>query len=275
MKKKITISILTLFLYLSLIMAMAVPSFAETTDSGSQTIQTVEQLKAEISVCMEDGEMTAAEKRALLAQTTGEATADLISEKLDTAVDVLNGNEDTKMQCLLSGSTYVVKEYDLGDNCVLRVELEDRAEGNDNNNGIALMPLATSGSSEMWKEYGNRYFTATATVDCKVGSATLSLENHYKLSSSGIDEVKGVSDGTLKNVVGTITRKSPQITDSAARTPGASDVNMYCEYTVKINDGNLTDTKNYRLNTAVKYLSHDKTGKRIKVGHTWNLTKVS
>ncbi len=270
MKNRLIISILTLSLIMTTI---TLPSFAETAGGDSKSIQTADQLKAEMAVYMKDGRITESERKVLLENTTKEAVADLISEKLDAAVERLNSDETVTLRSLADGTAYAIEEYDLGDGCVLSVELEDCAEGVEKE--ISIMPMATSGSSEMWKDYGNRYFTATATVDCKVGSIRLSLENHYKLSSSGIDENKGVSDGILKNIIGSITRKTPQITDGVARTPGASDVNMYCEYTVKIIDGKTTDDREYRLDTTVKYLSHDKTGKRIKVGHAWNLTRVS
>ena len=270
MKNKLIITILTLSLTVT---ATTLTSFAETAGGDSKSIQTAEQLKAELAACMEDGQITKAEQKALQAQTTEEAAAGLISEKLDVAVELLNGDETAEMKSLPSGITYTMEEYDLGDGCTLRVELKDCAESIGGN--MVVTPLATSGSTEMWKDYGNRYFTATATVDCKVGSIILSLENHYKLSTSGIDENKGVPDGRLVNLIGIITRKTPQITDDIARTVGASDVNMHCEYKVKINDGKTVDAREYKIDTAVKYLAHDKAGKKIKVGHAWNLTRIS
>ena len=83
MNKRIIVLILNFNLIL---MAMTVTSFAETKEISSKSIQTAEQLKAEINVCMEDGEMTGSEKETLLAQTTKEAAASLMSEKLDMAV---------------------------------------------------------------------------------------------------------------------------------------------------------------------------------------------
>ena len=68
-----------------------------------------------------------------------------------------------------------------------------------------------------------------------------------------------------------ITKGTPVITDKVARTPGASDVNMYCIYTVKTADKKGNE---YKLNTTVKYLAIDKSNKKIKVGHSWNLTKI-
>ena len=57
----------------------------------------------------------------------------------------------------------------------------------------AVMPTATNGET-VWKDYGNRYFTAKATVTTAAGSGWVSLENHYTLSTNGIDERYGVAD---------------------------------------------------------------------------------
>lgn len=270
MKNKLIITILTLSLTVT---ATTLTSFAETAGGDSKSIQTAEQLKAELAACMEDGQITKAEQKALQAQTTEEATAGLISEKLDAAVELLNGDETAEMKSLPSGITYTMEEYDLGDGCTLRVELKDCAESIGGN--MVVTPLATSGSTEMWKDYGNRYFTATATVDCKVGSVSLSLENHYTLSAEGITERPGKAKKTGDSGQISVSCGEPEITDGSAKTPGASDVNMHCLYTVRIYDGKSTDTRKYDLDTSVKYLAHDKTGKRIKVGHAWNLKRIS
>ncbi len=270
MKKRIIISILALSLLMTSAPAV---SFAEAGQSAEKPIQTVEQLKEEMAVCMEDGQMTVAEERALKAMAGENVIGDLVQEKLDLAAELLNSSDAAVLQSLPEDASYAMQEYDLGDGCLLRIELMDSAEGC--NHGSAIAPFATSGSSEMWKDYGNRYFTAMATVDCKVGSVSLSLENHYTLSAEGITERPGKADREDKNSATITTYGTPQITDGNAKTPGASDVNMYCMYTVRIYSGSSTDKRKYQLNTTVKYLAHDKTGKRIKVGHVWNLTRIS
>lgn len=270
MKKRIIISTLSLSLLMTTAPAV---SFAEAGQPAEKPIQTVEQLKAEMADCMEDGQMSVAEEKNLKAAANEDVIADLVHEKLDLAAEMLNSSDAAVLQSLPEDAAYAVQEYDLGDGCLLRVELTDCAEGCNPRSGIGL--LATSGSSEMWKDYGNRYFTATATVDCKVATASLRLENHYILSAEGIDERKGVASGNGEDSKIRVAKNEPVISDKTARTPGASDVNMYCDFTVKISGGVVADTRVYRLNTTVKYLAHDKTGKRIKVGHAWNLTKIS
>ena len=235
--------------------------------ASDKTIDSVAELKKQISKNMKDGEMSASEKEYLKANTDERTAALFISEKFDKAVNILNNEETTEMEINTDGSMHSEKVYALGDNCSLIIELSDMSE----DNGSLVSPLATSGSSEMWKAYGNRYFTARATVSTALGSAELSLENHYILSANGIDENYGTALGNSDNILIRINTGNCIITDSTARTPGASDINMYCTYTIKINNGS---SNSYKLNTTVKYLAIDKTNKKIKVGHAWNLTKM-
>ena len=52
--------------------------------------------------------------------------AEILSEKLDEAADVLDGENMDMVMCSMSdGSLYAVKTYDMGDGCTLAVELKD------------------------------------------------------------------------------------------------------------------------------------------------------
>lgn len=272
MKRKL----LTVLLTLSLSMTIAtVTAFAGDMDNSAK-IKTAGQLKQAMKADMDDGSLSAAEKNALINCSTETAVAELIEEKMEVAVDLLNGTEmAADMESLPDGSERAVHQYDLGDGCTLIVELQDRPEIE--KNSMPIMLAATTGNAELWKDYGKRYFTAKASVDCNVVRATLSLENHYTLSSNGIDERPGVADSKIDGGLGIITPGNPTITDSTARTPGGSDVNMHCNYTVKAfsASGTQSNKNTYRLNTTVKYLAIDKTGQRIKVGQAWNLKKSS
>jgi len=269
MKKKL----LTVVLVAAILSSMGSSSvFAEVNNSDSSAIETVEELKAAISENFKDGVFTKKEKQKVLERTAEEAVNCLVLEKLDTAIALLNDTDTmTEMHLFTDGSEYARYTYDLGDNCEMIVELQDREES-------ALFtdtkanPMATSGSNEVWKEYGNRLFPATATIVCNVATASFQLENHYKLSVNGIDEIGGKAFATWKKGTGLLEKGEPTIVDSIARTPGASDVNMYCTFACK--SGSVGPNK-YKLDSTVKYLSHDKTGKRIKVGHAWSLKKVA
>ena len=256
--KKLLVMVMSVMLILSLNSTFVFAS--------DEKIDNVDELKRQISESMKDGDFSASEKEYLKSNTDERTAAQFINEKLDEAVEVLNDKETAVMETTAGGAMTSKEIYDLGDGCSLTVELSDVSE----NGNYFISPLATSGSSEMWKEYGNRYFTAKATVNTTLGSVELNLENHYILSANGIDENYGTAGAVGKSGLD-ITKGTPVITDRVARTPGASDVNMYCTYTITPAD---SSSKEYKLNTTVKYLAIDKTNKKIKVGHSWTLTKI-
>lgn len=265
MMKKQIVSIL---LGITVITSMSVSGvFADTTDNG-KNIENAEQLKAAIACAMEDGSFSEKEESQIIGRATDEAVSDLMQEKLDAAVETLNEvDTDQKMQHLADESEYANLTYDLGDGCLMTVELTDRAEGV----GACVTAPLTATSTGEWKDYGNRYFTAKTTVTVAGYSVTLGLENHYILSNKGIDENYGVPISKSESIRCSVTKGAYVIEDSVARTPGASDVNMYCTFTCKSG----SNENKYKLDTTVQYLAHDISGKRIKVGHTWNLTKLA
>lgn len=131
-----------------------------------------------------------------------------------------------------------------------------------------IMPTATSGTSSVWKEYGDRYFTAKATVNYGSAAIVLSLENHYTISSTGITERYGKANRDLQSKV-LIAVGTPKITKSSATAVGNS-VSLNCAYSC--NAVGVAPAE-YVLNTSVKYLKLDKTAKKMQVQQAWNLTK--
>lgn len=191
------------------------------------------------------------------------ASEQFMSEKIDEAVEVLQ----EKQPQLPVGKEYVAYEYNLSGSCSVEVELQDKEENLSGGGGIRLM--ATSGSSSVWKGYGNRYFTATAKVKCGTKSVTFSLENHYTLSAKGITERYGTAKVDGSTAV-TLTKGNPVISKSTAGSVG-SKTSIYCNFSCR---AATTATQKYKLNTSVKYLSIDKTGKRLNVQQSWGLTKI-
>ena len=189
----------------------------------------------------------------------------VVSEKIDDAVRVIQKEQPQ----LPVGSEYGIYEYDLGDNCTLQVELQDRAE--DKEPPMVVRPMAASGSANVWKDYGNRYFTAKATIEYAGVKITLILENHYTLSANGIDERYGKATCEGKNERIIVTKDTPIISKATAKSVN-STVAVYCNFTCHTS---IAPTEKYKMNTTVKYLSHDKAGKRLQVQQAWNLTKVS
>lgn len=177
-----------------------------------------------------------------------------------------------------SGTEYCRQSYTLDDGTALVMEFIDSKEETSIQTPMEqfplVMPTAINGET-LWKDYGNRYFTAKATVTTTGGSGWASLENHYTLSAEGIDERYGVANASENAIVGNrieISASSPLITDKSARTVGASDVNMHAEYLVRsFFAGQPVVEKSVKLETAVGYVAHNQTTKQIQVKHSWSL----
>lgn len=200
-----------------------------------------------------------------------------IAEVLETALEAYAEDpQEIQMVPVGNGTEYGRQVYPLEDGCQLIMEFEDGAEGAESfmesGRTPGIMPMANKGET-MWKDYGDRYFTAKATVTTSAGSGSVSLENHYTLSANGIDERYGTAKGTGSPTSGTrivIDVLGTYITDSSARTVGASDVNMYAEYLVTvIMPDSAPIGKTVQLATTVGYVDHNYSTRQIKVKHSW------
>ncbi len=249
---------------------MASSAFAMTTGKDAYDINTLKGLKSQLNAKEESGALTESEKRSIMDKASPSVVAAFDAEKMELAKEELNALDlDVILEEKADGTLGGTKTIDLGNGCEVTVELK---EGEDFTvlekirDAIFQPAYAATNGETMWKDYGNRYFTAKVTTVLGAGTCTMSLENHYNLSSSGITERYGVSDAVGLSATTKITAREPVITDRTATTPGSSDVNMYCKYDVE----SATTSGNYRLNTTVGYLQKDSTGKRIKVKHSWN-----
>jgi len=264
MKRKLFSVILTLSLTIGM---MSTFSFAE---SQPEKIQSLAQLKTELS---ED--LTKAEQTEIIERTDEEVVNEFLTEKLDKATELLNDvDHEVMMNSLPDGSAYGIETFDLGDGCILTVELRDAEEGMPEYNlNMVSMPATTL--PDQWKDYGNRYFTATASATIGNVKASMSLIHRYELSASGIEAKKGDADVAWKKTGGSCSHTNPNITDRYAKTVGTSDVNIECEYYFRYTSNDKANISKYKLDTAVGFVDINKTTKRIKVRHSWNLTKAS
>lgn len=261
---------ISIMLSLVMILSLILPcyGFAET---SAEPICSVEELKEEVNRLSDDGTLSDTERRYLEENTDEAIVAEFLSEKMDEAVDLINDESvDNEVTSLENGDEYKKEIYDLGDGCQLIVELEDRADGKDN-----TVSSRASGSNTLWKGYGNRYFTASATVIFSLGDATLRLRNYYTLSSKGIDERKGEAGYAFSTDDGNISVTEPVITDSTARTVGESDVNMYCNFTLNYSEEDgYPIKKKYKMKSNVGFVDIDKTAEKVKVKQSWSLTRI-
>ena len=187
-------------------------------------------------------------------------------------------SKDIQMVPIGNGAEYCRQVYALKSRDELIMEFTDCKEDETALSPMqhipTVMPMEANGET-VWKDYGNRYFTAKAAVTTTAGSAWVSLENHYTLSANGIDERYGVASAEGLTNVGKEVKMDvlgSYITDSSARTVGTSDVNMYAEYLMTMMSSSVGATeKRIKLDPAVGYVAHNKTTKQIQVKHSWNL----
>lgn len=259
MKKKLLATLIST----SLILGMtSIQSFAQT-EQGY--IDDVDQLKA---VLQQD--VNTEDLKNILAP---EVAAEFMEEKLNQAAELICGQEFiADMQEQKDGSLYGEQSFDLGDGCELVIELSDNSDAQYIDSFESSRAAA---SDPQWFGYGNRSFTAKASVKCAIGTAKMNLTNRYKLSANGIDERSGDAAGSCSYEKISVSHAVPQITDSVARTPGASDVNMHCIYTLRDNSsGKVERISKYKLNTTIGYVDINKSTKKIRVKQSWSLTKV-
>ena len=250
----------------------------------SYEVDSVSGLKKEIKEAYRDGKMSKSEQNAITEDTDPVVLKKFFEEKMERADEAI-ADADIDVDKVLSQDADGEKgkvELDLGDYSKVVVEFEDK-EDKTLADSVAdmLVPssyAATNGET-MWKKYGNRYFTAKKSVLSGIGGAAIKLENHYKVSSKGLDERYGdpyVSFNFSAGITGNITAGNPIISDKTARTPGKSDINMYArfpyQYTSNIGGVGVTSGGTFKLSTTVKYVAKNASEKKIKVKHSWSVT---
>ena len=231
-----------------------------------------------VMVCMmiPSAAFAAPSSKAVIDETKAEQ--DIAKALVQALEEYADQSKDIQMMPIGNGTEYCRQVYALKSGNELIMEFTDCKEDETALSPMqhipAVMPTAANGET-VWKDYGNRYFTAKATVTTTAGSGWVSLENHYTLSANGIDErygnanAEGISKGERIVEIDPI---GVYITDRSARTEGSSDVNMYAEYCVKsLFAGQPQIEKSVKLETAVGYVSHNKTTKQIQVKHSWSL----
>lgn len=244
-------------------------SFAASPDQA-YTITTQKELKAKIAEFEKDKKITEEEQKIILNDVDPKAYSKYVDDKMKKAMESMEIASDQYYKQENDGVyTY---EKNLGDGCNVIITMEDKEEETvlDKVANLFIDTVNAASNGEIiWKPYGNRYYTAQSTIKFAVGSAKISLENHYYVSANGIKIRYGVSDSSSYGVGGIITEGEPVITDQYATKPGKSDVNMYCKYRLNINHQGIQSAMNYFLYTRAEYEALDKTNKRIKVKHSW------
>ena len=280
MLKKISILIVVSIALMTITVNANVTGIESNNAHEEKTIDSVVKLKSAIERAYNnDGKMTDSESKYLIESTSTEVLTDFFEEKMDDADSVIEKADIDVDAIMENGSNgYGMIKLDVGDHSEVMLEFEDKEETSISDvikNAVITPSYAATNGETMWKSYGNRYFTAKKTVLSGIGGAIIKLENHYKVSSKGLDERYGdayVSFNFSAGITGSISADSPIISDSSARTPGKSNINLYARYPYHYDgDGVAASGGNYKMSTAVDYLKKDATNKRIKVKHRWSV----
>lgn len=276
MKKQISILVIVSSLVVCLIVG-TLDCFANQTTIEKYEINSLKELKKELNK-FEYDDLNSKEMIELNNNTNPKVLEKLVNEKMKKA-EVMSKqiDPDEVMKEDADGNSYGKTTMNLGDNCYAIVEFEDREEDNllksIKDNLVTPVYAATNGEI-LWKNYGNRYFTASYTAAIGAGTIRYVFENHYRLSANGIRELEGIPLHTWMSVIETATITNPvreKITDEYATKPGASNVNMYCTFKYEMKMGSAGGGE-FKFATAIDYLAINKADKKIKVKHYWKLT---
>ncbi|MCR5666178.1 MAG: hypothetical protein K6G01_05060 [Eubacterium sp.] len=232
-------------------------------------ITTREELVDALEEVNEDGTVTETEQLWLEEQTDEELMDSFVEEKLEDAERAFEEVEVELEECG-NGDSKGEETINIGDGCYIYVKCEDCEEASvvsDIGQSIGKLlftnAYASTKSSKVTKGYGDRYYKVTFKVYIGSGGGSIELENHYKLSSSGITERYGVSGATAVGYGISLSEAEPIITDKYATKVGASDTNMYCKYKYSSNVEGVTTTGTYYINSSLKYLSKNASKKTI------------
>lgn len=271
------------FLLIVLTLSSTMVSYgrSETKEAVDYEIETMKELKQNISNLEKTKKITQKTWNDIMKETDPKVAKAFRIEKAEKAKEWMNQiDPDEVMEEQGDGSLYGKKTYDLGDACSVTVEFEDNEEKSLIQKVVDKFiepSYAAVNGEKKWKDYGKRYFTARANTLFGAGGATMTFENHYTLSSRGIEERDPVIDcNSITYKGGMVVPKGFKITDSVATKPGASDVNAYGKFawsTVMIPNEiqDISVNGKWELHTRVEYLTHNTGTQQIRVGHSWKL----
>lgn len=237
--------ILPIFLVFMLMMS-AIPVFA----GSDYEIKDMHTFKQEITK-IQTGE--SAEK--FIAKTDPQLITQFIDNKLSLVQEKVSQYElDLKLN--KTTSDYI----DLGDNCYIRITLEDNPE-----NSTPSLYATSPGAETLWKDCGNRKFTAKYEVWLVLFFYELNLANHYTLDSSGITVRYGDAwldySGAASGSYGAV-----NITKSSAKK--GETVSMNCVFT--LSQSTVPQyTKVFKMYNSVKCSEIDTIDRQVKVVQSW------
>lgn len=268
---------ITLMLAASICLVPMFTAFAQTQHEDEKQIETVSELKSEIKQMNKDGKITTDERKQIIQKASPEVLenyTDSVIEKSFKAIENAQINPDKIMKDV-GGTSYGKATIAVDETTKATIQFEDGEE-----QGVldkildANSVYAASNGESLWKNYGNRYYTAKVSVQCGIGVANLTLENHYKVSASGITERYGVTGVSGVSLLGTTKAGGAKIGTKYAKSKDKS-ASMYATYDINVGvKGVLYGQFTRKLTTKVKYIKLDKKNKKLKVQHNWSVKSL-
>ncbi len=289
MKNKILVVFLCLIVCITSASAVFATDIVDNNDGKNESvtkelnceIKSVELLEDEIANKSKDGSITSEEADEIINNTDAETLACYMGEVDDKAMELLE--ESTPETIYFCDEDVEITKYNVKVDELSTVELTitDRPElsvtdkiANEIKSVFVLPVYAASNGEEIWKPYGNRYFTAKYTRYIGTGYITMCTENHYNVSSLGIKERYATSwVHSMVSITGDLSSTGYSIEDEWAKTPGASDAHIKSRVTMKYQTTfagvTTTSYSTYYERTKINYLEKDAANSRIKIRHSW------
>ena len=176
--------IVTAVLSMVLIMATTSAAFA-VQDNINYAINSVEDVSKSVKSLSADGTLSETDKSFIFKNAAPEAVEAYITDKIEESLKLTKELSGTvEFEIVKSGKATERQICELPNGCTLTMEFEEGVDAGAGDSihimSSTIKPMASNGET-MWKNYGNRYFTAKATVNVGLGSGSISLENHYIL----------------------------------------------------------------------------------------------
>jgi hypothetical protein len=205
--------------------------------------------------------------------TDPDVIAEFIDWKTEDAINALRGIE---VDFVIRGDRASYEEViDIGDNCWVKVTLEDRAANAFGNiwtassAGETAVTQSQSGHITHWVPYGSRKFDSSATVFYGIASATSGLENYYTASANGVTLNYGIPYSSYSGLMHVSHGSSATITTQSA-TQLNSTAKMYALYEVTYGYAPIEWGGTYRMNSNIKFLQNDPIDNEIHITCTWD-----
>lgn len=251
-------------------------------------ITSMEELKQEIETANENDDVSKAEAKEILSEVEPEVMKEYIEFVDDTVSTEVNNSEPDKVMydsvCDKSTEIYYI---DVDGLSKAELTITDQEEQTPIQKQVSIIKetvcpsvYAATNGERKWKYYNKdgskkaRYFTAKYKRCVGLGYGVFCTENHYYVSSSGIQERYGDSwVSTFVGVTVEVTGTKDSIEDKWAKSEG-EDAHIKTRWNLKQTVGyegnNVYHYYTIYERTKIKYIKKDSDNHRIKVEHTWS-----